>query len=115
MKRMIFGTLVALCLTGCGHNVGTAFYGKVFNIGYDPELNKVGIQYYNGALVTGLQKEKADTNFSFEDIVVGKDGIQTSSSLKYSTKTGDQMTGYGVDAIKAQAELEKAKNPQASE
>ena len=110
MKRIIFGTIAALLLTGCGHNIGTAFYGKVFNIGYDPELNKVGIQYYDGALVTGLQKEKAGTNFSFEDVVEGKDGVKTTSSLKYSTKTGDQITGYGVDAIRAAAELEKAKN-----
>jgi len=109
MKRIVLGTLATLALCSCGHNIGTAFYGKVFNVGYDPELNKFGIQYYDGAVVTGLQKEKANTNFEFADVVEGKDGVKTTSTLKYSTKTGDQITGYGVDAIKAAAELEKAR------
>jgi len=104
MREMILTAsfIGAVFLCGCGHNVGTAFYGKVFNVGYDPELNKVGIQYYDGAMVTGLQKEKSKTTFKFEDTVEGKDGVKTVSSLDYSAENGDQITGYRV-------ELEEAK------
>jgi len=111
MKRIIFGTLAMLALTGCGHNIGTCIHGKVFNIGYDPEMNKFGIQYYDGTVVTGLQKDKSKSSMVYTDTVKGKDGIETTVTLKYNSENGDQMTGYGVDAIKAAAELERAKNP----
>ena len=95
-------TAAALCgpLCGCGHNIGTCIHGKAFNIGYDPELNKFGIQYYDGVIVTGLQKELSSTSLNFTD-TTEKNGVKTTSTLTYGTKQGDQITGYAVDAIKA--------------
>lgn len=93
--------VAALCLAlcGCGHNVGTAFNGKVFNIGYDPELNKVGIQYYDGVLVTNVQKENSETSLTFKD-TVKKGDVETVSELTYGQKNGEQVTGYAVDLAK---------------
>ena len=103
MTKILIATIAATALlTGCGHNIGTAFHGKVFNVGYDPELNKFGVQYYNGAMVTGLQKELSSTKFSYKD-TSEKDGIQTISELNYESANGEQVTGYRV-------ELEEAKN-----
>ena len=94
--------IAALCLAlcGCGHNVGTAFNGKVFNIGYDPELNKVGIQYYDGVLVTNVQKENSETSLTFKDTVKKGNDIETVSELTYAQKNGEQVTGYAVDLAK---------------
>lgn len=100
MKKQILAVITLLTLTSCGHNIGTAFQGKVFNVGYDPELNKLGIQYYDGAMVTGLQKENSKTNFAFEDIV-DIDGKNTWTKLSYKTENGEQVTGYRVDLEKA--------------
>ena len=103
--KLFFYALSIAMLTGCGHNIGTCIHGKVFNIGYDPELNKVGIQYYDGIVVTGLQKEKSKTSLNFTDTVEGKNGVKTISSLVYGSENGDQITGYGVDAIKAASSM----------
>jgi len=101
MKLILFATASALLLTGCGHNIGTCIHGKVFCIGYDPEMNKFGIQYYDGTVVTGLQKEKSKTNMTYTDTVKGKDGVETTVKLTYGSENGDQITGYCVDAIEA--------------
>lgn len=108
--KLFLAALAVAMATGCGHNIGTCIHGKVFNIGYDPEMNKFGIQYYDGTVVTGLQKDKSKSSMTYTDTVKGRDGIETTVTLKYNSENGDQMTGYGVDAIKAAAELERAKN-----
>ena len=46
---------------------------------------------------------------TYTDTVKGKDGIETTVKLTYGSENGDQITGYGVDAIEASAELEKAR------
>ncbi len=105
MKKQILSPLTLLILTSCGHNVGTAFTGKVFNVGYDPELNKFGIQYYDGAMVTGLQKENSKTSFVYSDNVDGdtEDAkkLGTNKKLEYRFENGNQVTGYRVDLEKA--------------
>jgi hypothetical protein len=93
----ILGIVAAMMLlTGCGHNIGTAFKGKAANLGYDPEFNKFGIQYYDGIIVTGLNKEKTETHLEFTDSAETQGG-KTSANMTYTHKTGDQVTGYVVD------------------
>lgn len=103
----IFGLLgiiaALLLLTGCGHNIGTAFSGKFANVGYDPEFNKFGIQYYDGVIVTGLNKENTETKLVFEDSAEGNGGYKTGTKMTYDHKTGDQVTGYRVDLEEAKA------------
>lgn len=102
MKHIIVALIAVsgVFCTSCGHNIGTVVHGKFVNVGYDPELNKVGIQYVDGVMATGLQKEKSQTSLKFSDSVE-KDGVKTSTTLEYGAKNGDQITGYAVDAIKA--------------
>lgn len=101
--KLFLEALAAAMLCSCGHNIGTVVHGKFINVGYDPELNKVGIQYVDGVMATGLQKEKSETTLTFED-AAEKDGVKTSTTLTYGSKNGDQITGYAVDAIKASKE-----------
>lgn len=96
----ILCVMAILSLTGCGHNVGTAFNGKVFNVGYDPELNKFGVQYYDGVVVTGVQKENSESTLTFRDSVKAGDR-ETTSELVYAARNGEQITGYRVDLEKA--------------
>lgn len=100
MKKIFFAALAASMLTGCGHNIGTVIHGKFINVGYDPELNKVGIQYVDGIMATGLQKELSESSLKFAD-TAEKDGVKTSTTIEYGFKNGEQITGYGVDAIEA--------------
>lgn len=101
--KLFLETLVAAMLCSCGHNLGSVVHGKFINIGYDPELNKVGIQYIDGIMATGLQKEQSETSLTFED-TTEKDGVKTGTIVRYEQKNGDQITGYAVDAIKASKE-----------
>lgn len=100
MKKILFAAIAASMLTACGHNVGTVIHGKFINLGYDPELNKVGIQYVDGIMATGLQKELSESSLKFAD-TAEKDGVKTSTTIEYGFKNGEQITGYGVDAIEA--------------
>ena len=110
MKRIVIGTAIALLLTGCGHNLGTIMHGKYVNFGYDVETNKFGIQYVDGIMMVGMNKELSKNELKFIDSIE-KDGVKTTTELDYSGENGEQVTGYQVDAIKAAAELERAKNP----
>ena len=100
MKKILFSAIAASMLTGCGHNLGTVVHGKFVNFGYDPELNKFGIQYVNGIMMTGMNKELSENKLKFTDSAE-KDGVKTSTTIEYSNKNGEQITGYGVDAIEA--------------
>lgn len=99
IRLFLYALSVAL-LTGCGHNLGTVVHGKFINIGYDPEINKVGIQYVDGIMMTGVNKELSKNALKFTD-TAEKDGIKTSTTVEYSNENGAQITGYQVDAIKA--------------
>lgn len=103
MKRILFATLVTLALTSCGHNLGTVMNGKYVNFGYDVETNKFGIQYIDGLMMVGMNKELSKNKLKFIDSAE-KDGIKTSTTVEYSNENGAQITGYGVDAIKASKE-----------
>ena len=100
MKRILMATAAALLLTSCGHNLGTVVHGKFVNIGYDPEINKIGIQYVDGVMMTGVNKELSKNKLKFIDSVE-KDGVKTTTELDYSGENGAQVTGYQVDLEKA--------------
>lgn len=112
--KIFIGAFVMAMLTACGHNLGTVVHGKFINVGYDPEINKIGIQYVDGIMMTGVNKELSKNSLKFIDSVE-KDGIKTVTELDYSGENGAQVTGYQVDAIKAQAELEKARQANAAQ
>ena len=103
---ILLAIFITVLLTGCGHNIGTAFKGKAANLGYDPEFNKFGIQYYDGIIVTGLNKEKTETHLEFTDSAETQGG-KTSANMIYTHKTGDQVTGYVVDLEEMKAQNTK--------
>jgi len=115
----MFGTFIfcSICLTlmlcSCGHNLGTVVHGKFVNIGYDPEINKIGIQYVDGIMMTGVNKELSKNKLKFTD-TAEKGDVKTSTIVEYSNENGEQVTGYQVDAIEAAAELEKARQANAA-
>lgn len=114
MKRvkLFFATLVAAMLCSCGHNFGTVVHGKFINFGYDPELNKFGIQYVDGVMMTGMNKELSKNEFKFKDSAE-KDGVKTETTVEFKNENGAQVTGYAVDAIEATAEVERARQANA--
>lgn len=100
MKRILFASVTALLLTGCGHNLGTVMHGKYVNFGYDVETNKFGIQYVDGLMMVGMNKELSENKLKFIDSIE-KDGVKTTTELDYSGENGAQVTGYQVDLEKA--------------
>ena len=111
MKNALILIALALVCAGCSHNMSTAFNGKLINLGYDPETNKVGIQYYDGVLITGVARENSETAFSYKTSTGGENGVtakgSTTSEITYTSKVKAQITGYYVDAIKAGASAEE--------
>ena len=114
MKRLklFLAALTAAMLCSCGHNFGTVVHGKFINLGYDPELNKFGIQYVDGVMMTGMNKELSKNEFKFED-TAEKDGVKTGTKVEFRNENGAQVTGYAVDAIEATAEVERARQANA--
>lgn len=98
--KIFIGAFVMAMLTGCGHNLGCVVHGKFFNIGYHPEINAFGIQYVDGVMMTGVNKELSKNKLKFIDSIE-KDGVKTTTELDYSGENGAQVTGYQVDAIRA--------------
>lgn len=105
--------VLAVALCGCSHNVGTGFQGKLINLGYDPETNKVGIQYYDGVLVTGISRENSESTMTYKSATGGENGVNASGTttheLTYTSKIGHQITGYFVDAVEAGASVSELK------
>ena len=110
--KAFLATLAAAMLCSCGHNLGCVIHGKFVNLGYDPELNKVGIQYVDGIMMTGMNKELSKNELRFTD-TAEKDGVKTSTTVEYKNENGAQVTGYAVDAIEAPAEVERARQANA--
>lgn len=105
MKKLV--TILAFALTfmvtSCGHNFGTVVHGKFVNLGYDPELNKFGIQYVDGVMMTGMNKEKSKNAFKFTDSAE-KGDAKTTTIVEYTNENGAQVTGYQVDLVEAMGE-----------
>lgn len=102
---------IVATLTSCSHNIGTAFQGRLLNVGYDPETNKAGIQYYNGLFVTGVGRENSEVALEYTDSGKGTASStaegETTATFKYQQKVGKQITGYYVDALEAGAKPEE--------
>lgn len=101
--------LSVLILGGCGHNAMIYTSGTFINLGYDPQLQKVGIQFMNGEMVGVGTKE----NTNIEVDLMQKTGVNGTSisdnrisKIKYST--GIQINGYVVDMVENNPELGKA-------
>ena len=100
MKILV--ALVVLCLlSGCGHNVFSYMNGKYANVGYDPQTQKLGIQYGNGDVVNVVEKDNAEFEMEVTD-TFDVNGRVTSKTTKITYKIEEQATQADVDLKKAE-------------
>ena len=90
-----------LFLTGCGHNVFSYMNGKYANVGYDPQTQKLGIQYGNGDVVNVVEKDNAEFEMEVTD-TFDVNGRVTSKTTKITYKIEEQATQADVDLKKAE-------------
>ena len=102
MKYFIVCSMCLLFLVGCGHNGFVYQNADVWNVGYNSNTQQIGIQRFNGELLSSGSRE----NTSIEaELSKDADAQQTGykagrvNSIKYST--GIQINGYTVDLAKA--------------
>ena len=102
----LLGLLGALALSGCGHNIVTYSDGIGFETTLNPESYAFGVSFRYGKILTACVRE----NVELEMVGEGKGGAEGSASGSASAsgsvtiKTGRQVTGYTVDAIRARVE-----------
>lgn len=103
MLKILLSLPLILCLCGCGHNVFSYMNGKYANVGYDPQTQKLGIQYGNGDVVNVVEKDNAEFKMEVTD-TFDVNGRVTSKTTKITYKIEEQATQADVDLKKAENE-----------
>ena len=119
MKYLLYFFISCICLmflVGCGHNGFVYQNADVWNIGYNQNTQQIGIQRFNGELLTGGSRENTTISAELSKEKKKKNGYRSGriNNIKYST--GIQINGYTVDLAKANpdfaakvlAEMQKA-------
>lgn len=119
MKYLLYSFVSCICLmflVGCGHNGFVYQNADVWNIGYNQNTQQIGIQRFNGELLTGGSRENTTISAELSKEADEKNGYRSGriNNIKYST--GIQINGYTVDlakanpdfAVKVLAEMQKA-------
>jgi len=105
MKRIIFATLTAFALCGCGHNAITFGKGVGFEAGFDPEHMTGRVELLYGEMLNVAARDNFEIEFK-SDMEGGDNqanaAAKTGTALKI--KFGQQINGYTVDAVKAGAD-----------
>lgn len=107
--KYLFFSFVLICLSiflvGCGHNGFIYQNADVWNFGYNQQTQQIGLQRFNGELLTGGSRENTSIEASLTDESDIKPGFKRGriKSIKYST--GIQINGYTVDLAKANPEI----------
>lgn len=119
MKYLLYSFVSCICLmflVGCGHNGFVYQNADVWNIGYNQNTQQIGIQRFNGELLSGGSRENTTISAELSKEADEKNGYRSGriNNIKYST--GIQINGYTVDlakanpdfAVKVLAEMQKA-------
>lgn len=119
MKYLLYFFVSCVCLmflVGCGHNGFVYQNADVWNIGYNQNTQQIGIQRFNGELLSGGSRENTTISAELSKEADEKNGYRSGriNNIKYST--GIQINGYTVDlakanpdfAVKVLAEMQKA-------
>lgn len=119
MKYLLYFFVSCICLmflVGCGHNGFVYQNADVWNIGYNQNTQQIGIQRFNGELLSGGSRENTTISAELSKEADEKNGYRSGriNNIKYST--GIQINGYTVDlakanpdfAVKVLAEMQKA-------
>ena len=102
--------ILAVVLSGCGHNTGTFHIGNRFNAGLDPQNATANVSYSDGLSVVDVSRENSSW-----DVEVDADGgvsVDTKSGTikgvkRIKREVGPQITGYLVDLAKKDPEMAK--------
>lgn len=96
--------VLLLILTGCGHNAVTYSDGIMLETTINPETFAFGVSLRYGKILTACVRENVEIRMTGE----GNGGTETtggtgkaSASGTVTIKTGQQVNGYTVDAIRA--------------
>lgn len=109
MKYLLYFFMSCICLmflVGCGHNGFVYQNADVWNVGYNSNTQQIGIQRFNGELLSGGSRENTSIEAELsKDADAQKTGYKAGrvNSIKYST--GIQINGYTVDLAKANPEF----------
>lgn len=99
MNKIILFICLSLFLSGCGHNLLTIQDGTYLNFGYDPNTQKVGIQYVDGNLITCVEKDNNKLQVEREN-TLDANGKVTAKKVKITYEINEQITGSDVDKEK---------------
>lgn len=99
MFKILLSISLLVCLCGCGHNAFQLVDGKYGNVGYDPQLQKFGLQYGNGLAVSLVQKDNAKFQLEETD-TLDVNGRITSKTTKIKYEIQEQITQADVDHAK---------------
>ena len=100
MKKLIVSTLLMATLacicTGCGHNVLTYITGKKMNLGFNPQTNEIGVQYFDAEQISVIEKDNAVLTVELKD-GLDADGKKTTKVSKIVYEIKEQITGSDVE------------------
>ena len=106
----ICAIIMALVLTGCGHNTAILSLGSGAGIGIDPQQFSITAKYYDGLSVTDISRE----NSSWELDVDQRSGISWDKKTgtikgvrKIKRDIGPQITGRLVELFDKDPEMAK--------
>lgn len=103
MFKILLSISLLVCLCGCGHNAFQLLDGKYGNVGYDPQLQKFGLQYGNGLAISLVQKDNAKFQLEQTD-TLDVNGRITAKTTKIKYEIKEQITQADVDLKKAENE-----------
>ena len=98
---------VMVCLAGCGHNIVTYGDGIGLETTFRPDSGNFGVVLRYGKVLTATVRENTTVEMQGEGSGGGEASNGTgkaSASGTVTIKTGHQVNGYTVDAIRAKVE-----------
>lgn len=88
--------LVLLTMTGCGHNILSYSTGKSLNLGFEPNTQKLGVQYLNGEFLNVVEKDNSKLKVQTVDLL-NAEGKITERKTKIVYEIKEQITGSDVE------------------
>ena len=102
--------LLALMLTGCGHNTGAFTIGTRVNAGLDPQNATANISYTDGLNVVDVSRENSSWDVQIDadnGVSVDKPTGTIKGVKRLKREVGPQITGYLVDLAARDPEMAK--------
>jgi uncharacterized protein YceK len=95
MKKFIVVFVLAILVSGCGHNVLTFTSGKRLNVGINPQTQEAGFQYIDAEQITVVEKDNAKLTVELKDSI-DDNGKKTAKISKIIYEITEQTTEADV-------------------